>query len=145
MTLLEILNTTLHMLQFLKEFACLRQSNNIFVILVNLTEDSATVDQSLHFWFSFIQHQRFQKAFYAVVGSHYDTFAGKESILLERRTLLTTFCASISQVITGEIGNFVLDCRNPRSSGVGKFNRQIVEWISMAQENTSFLMKQVCF
>lgn len=111
MTLLEMLNITPHA----ENLAASRTGDNLIIIVVDLRADDATLSSTLHYWVSFVQHQRFKKLSFIIVGSHSDLISN--DCLVEKGRFLHNF------PISGKVRHFMLDCRKPRSTS--GFQRQI--------------------
>lgn len=111
-----------------QSLASSRIGDNIFLLVVNLREDLATIEATLHFWFSFIQHQKFNKSSIAVVGSHFDSSSkdcGEKCNLLAKSSSYINF--------TTRHQHFSLDCRDPRSNQITMLKDQIAKWIKQSQ------------
>ena len=86
----------------LESLASSKTGNNLIVIVVNLRKDG--VSNTLHYWFSFIQHHKFQtKLSLILIGSHSDLLS-KEQIL-DRKNIFQKF-SSISWKIWRNLSIF---------------------------------------
>ena len=108
-----------------ESLAASRKGDNIFIVVVDLREDDVTIETTLHYWFSFLQYQKFSKPWLIVVGSHFD-LASKES---EKGKLLDQFCTAVHSCVHN-VKHFMLDCRDPRSNQIAQFKKQISTWVS---------------
>jgi hypothetical protein len=54
--------------------------DNLFIIVVNLTEDALRIINTLNYWLSFIQHQNFSsfKRSVFIIGSHSDLLSNEK-------------------------------------------------------------------
>ena len=108
----------------LENLASSRKGSNIFLIVVDLS--SATVENSLHYWASFIQQQKFSERNLSlgVVGSHHDV-ATSEAVH-ENTKIIHQFCQSLGSEFSLLSSSFVsIDCRNPRSRGIDTLQKII--------------------
>ena len=107
---------------------------NLIIIVVNMTDDD--VKQTLHYWFSFIQCQRFQTKFsFFIVGSHSDLLTKNQ--ISEQGQVLQIFCTSIqSNSTVKSVATFSLDCCKPGSKGMFEFQKQISTWASLSSQHT---------
>ena len=103
----------------LENLASTKTGDNLFIIVVNLEKDLDFITNSLHYWFSFVQHQRFvnSKLSFVIVGSHPDLLTSNQ--LSKRKNLLQKFSATIQSEF------FVLDCRKTRSKDMVNFQKQV--------------------
>ena len=104
------------------------KGENLFILVVDLREDSVKIRKILHYWLSFIQHQKFNaiEPSLLVVGSHSDEISIEEAG--ERIHELQLFCDSIEPGcgLTNEVVHFVLDCRDPKATPIASIQGQIV-------------------
>ena len=90
----------------MENLASSKIGENIFIIVVDLRDNEVSITTSLHYWFSFIQHQKFNKKFdFTIVGSHSDELRGNQ--IAKRRELLVKF----AEFCNGQ--HYVMDCRMP--------------------------------
>ena len=103
----------------LENLASTKTGDNLFIIVVNLEKDLDFITNSLHYWYSFVQHQRFvnSKLSFVIVGSHPDLLTSNQ--LSKRKNLLQKFSATIQSEF------FVLDCRKTRSKDMVNFQKQV--------------------
>ena len=117
-----------------ESLASSRKGDNIFIVVVDLRGDSATIETTLHYWSSFIEFQKFNRASLIVVGSHSDLSTAHD----RKRKLLDKFSkVALSKV--HDISYFMLDCRDPRSNQIAEFKKQVLAWVnkSLAYEISS--------
>ena len=106
----------------LENIASSRKGDNIFIIFVDLREDIPTIRNSLHYWFSFVQHQKFRgNNSIIIIGSHSDLVV-KENIE-EREKMLQYFCGP-----ENENEYFKLDCCKPKSKQLKVIQDRIVSY-----------------
>ena len=99
----------------LENIASSSKGDNIFIIVIDLSKDHVRIRDVLGYWFSFVQHQKFntRNPFLIAVGSHYD--------LLDKRTIEVSkmefheFCESIQPEA---FIFFLLDCCKPQSKEI---------------------------
>ena len=75
--------------------AASRKGDNMFIVVVDLMKDDITIETTLHYWFSFLQYQKFSKPWLIVVGSHFD-LTTKES---DKGKLLDQFCVAVDSCV----------------------------------------------
>ena len=117
----------------LENIASSRKGDNIFIIVVNLKEDVPTIRNSLHYWFSFVQHQKFcGNNNIIIIGSHSDLVV-KEKIE-EKEKMLQGFLENNCEP---EHKNeyFKLDCRKPKSKELKMIKDNI---ISLTQKSPRY-------
>ena len=83
-----------------------------------------TIETTLHYWFSFLQYQKFSKPWLIVVGSHFDL--AREN---KKGKVLNQFCTAVHSCVH-DSKHFMLDCRDPRSNQIAQFKKQISTWVS---------------
>ena len=107
----------------LENLASSKIGENIFIIIVNLTEDIIKIENDLHYWVSFIQHQNFMSTMKSilVIGSHSDLLT-KERVDGKREEI-KKFSTSI---LSHEIHYFTLDCCKPRSKQLEEIRGRII-------------------
>ena len=118
----------------LENLASSKIGNNLIIIVVNMTNDD--VKRTLHYWFSFIQCQRFWTTFSLIIaGSHSDLLTKNQ--IIEQGQILQNFCVSIkSNSAVKNISSVTLDCCKPRSKGMVEFQRMISTWVSSSSQHT---------
>ena len=90
----------------MENLASSKIGENVFIIVVDLRDNEVSITTSLHYWFSFIQHQKFKKKIYfTIVGSHSDELRGNQ--IGRRRELLVKF----ADFCNGQ--HYMMDCRMP--------------------------------
>ena len=110
----------------LENLASSRKGDNIFIVVADLRKDVMTTEKLLHYWFSFIQHQKFsEKPFLIVVGSHSDSVT--KEVITKYRERLTQFHRSISEshTLVQYMEYFIFDCRKPGSKEIGRLQKKI--------------------
>ena len=92
------------------------KDGNIFIIVVDLREESTKIREILYYWFMFIQHQKFSRneSCLIIIGSHLDIIARVE----DKRVELLRFYNELHGVLVHKIKFFMLDCRIPSSKPV---------------------------
>ena len=114
----------------LENLASSKIEDNLIVFVVNMNDDEVSIDNTLHYWLSFIQYQKFvTKVSFIIVGSHLDLLTGSQA--LERRRSIQTFATTVSTT-----SPVFLDCRKPKSSGMGDFRRKISTLMRQSQLHT---------
>ena len=117
----------------LENIASSRKGDNIFIIVVDLREDIPTIRNSLHYWFSFVQHQKFcGNNNIIIIGSHSDLVA-KEKIQ-EGEKMFQYFFENNSELVH-ENEYFKLDCRKPKSKELKMIQDNI---ISLTQKSPRY-------
>ena len=95
-----------------------RKGDNIFVIVVDLTEEVKARNDILCYWVSFIKYQEFfgRKPHLLIVGSHADLLAGEEG----RREInrFHAFCDGLGGDNLHVSATFTLDCCKPKSKSI---------------------------
>ena len=96
-----------------------KNGDNIFIIVVNLREESIKIREILYYWLLFIQHQNFGKEpLLIIVGSHSDKVATEK--VGDKKIELKKFCDKIQPehgVYLHKVAHFILDCRNSKHLG----------------------------
>ena len=107
----------------LENLASSKKGENIFIIIVDLREDTVKIKNILHYWVSFIQHQNFMSTMKSIliVGSHSDLLT--KEIVDEKIGEIEEFSASI---LSHEIHYFTLDCCKPRSKQMEEIRGRII-------------------
>ena len=95
----------------LENLACTSKGDNIFIIVVDLREDSHKISCLFNYWVSFIQYQLFKerKPQLVILGSHLDLVKGDKVHEFEKQ------CERAKNGDLKQFGCFVLDCCNPKS------------------------------
>ena len=108
----------------LENIASSRKGDNIFIIVVNLREDIPTIRNSLHYWFSFVQHQKFcGNNNIIIIGSHSDLVV-KEKIEEREKVFQYFFKNNYGPDHKNEY--FKLDCCKPKSKELKMIQDRIV-------------------
>ena len=107
----------------LENLASSKKGENIFIIIVDLREDIVKIENILHYWVSFIQHQNFMSNMKSIlaIGSHSDLL--KKEGVDGKREEIKKFSTSIQ---SHEIHYFTLDCRKPRSKELEEIRGRII-------------------
>ena len=106
----------------LENLACTSKGDKIFIIVVDLREDSHKISCLLHYWVSFIQYQLFKKRKpqLIILGSHLDLI--KDDKVHEFEKLCKETENGDNSAFSG---CFVLDCCKPRSREVSSVVQHI--------------------
>ena len=98
----------------LENLACTSKGDNIFIIVVDLREDSHKISCLLNYWVSFIQYQLFKerKPKLVILGSHLDLVKGGKVDEFEK------LCKEAENGDFKFTGCYTLDCCQPRSREV---------------------------
>ena len=118
----------------LENLASSKIGDNLIIIVVDMTNDD--VKCTLHYWFSFIQCQRFRTKFSLfIVGSHSDLLTKNQ--ISEQGQVLQNFYASIqSNSAVKSVASFSLDCCKPGSKEMVEFQKRISTWASSSSQHT---------
>ena len=110
----------------LENIASSRKGDNIFIIVVDLREDVPTIRNSLHYWFSFVQHQKFcGNNNIIIIGSHSDLIV-KENIEEREKVFQCFFENNCGPENENEY--FKLDCCKPKSKELKVIQDRIVSY-----------------
>ena len=118
----------------LENLASSRKGDNIFIVVADLRMDVMTTEKLLHYWFSFIQHQKFsEKPFLIVVGSHSDSVT--KEVVTKCRERFAQFHKDISEshTLVQYMGYFTFDCRKPGSKEKGRLQKKITSMTSKSE------------
>ena len=118
----------------LENLASSRKGDNIFIVVADLRKDVVTTEKLLHYWLSFIQHQKFsEKPFLIVVGSHSDSVT--KEVVTKYSEIFAQFHKSISEshTLVQYMGYFTFDCRKPRSKEIGRLQKKITSMTSKSE------------
>ena len=117
----------------LENIASSRKGDNIFIIVVDLREDIPTIRNSLHYWFSFVLHQKFcGNNNINIIGSHSDLVV-KEKIEESEKLFRYFFENNSGPEYKNEY--FKLDCRKPKSKDLKMIQDNI---ISLTQKSPRY-------
>ena len=118
----------------LENLASSKIGDNLIIIVVDMTNDD--VKRTLHYWFSFIQCQRFRTKFSLfIVGSHSDLLTKNQ--ISEQGQVLQNFYASIqSNSAVKSVASFLLDCCKPGSKEMVEFQKRISTWANSSSQHT---------
>ena len=109
----------------LENIASSRKGDNIFIIVVDLREDVHTIRNSLHYWFSFVQHQKFSgNNNIIIIGSHSDLVV-KQKIEEREKVFQYFFNNNCGPEHKNEY--FKLDCCKPKSKKLKIIQDKIVD------------------
>ena len=90
----------------LENLASSEIGKNVIIIVVDLRDIEVSITTFLHYWFSFIEHQKFKKKIdFAVVGSHSDQL--QDNQIGKKRKVLVEF----AEFCNGQ--HYIMDCRMP--------------------------------
>ena len=100
----------------LENLASSRNGDNIFILVTDLREDDSVIENTLHYWFTFIKHQKFEnEPSLIVIGSHSDLLT-QEILTLKNEFLKSLLYTSEMQ----STGYFMLDCCKPGSKNISE-------------------------
>ena len=117
----------------LENIASSRKGDNIFIIVVDLREDIPTIRNSLHYWFSFIQHRKFcGNNNIIIIGSHSDLVV-KEKIEESEKLFRYFFENNSGPEYKNEY--FKLNCCKPKSKELKMIQDNI---ISLTQKSPRY-------
>ena len=117
----------------LENIASSCKGDNIFIIVADLREDVLTIRNSLHYWFSFVQHQKFcGNNNIIIIGSHSDLVV-KEKIEESEKLFQYFFENNSGPEYKNEY--FKLDCRKPKSKDLKMIQDNI---ISLTQKSPRY-------
>ena len=112
----------------LENLASSNIGDNLIVIVVDLRKESDSVSNTLHYWFSFVQHQKFQtKLSLILIGSHSDLLSKKQ--ILDGKNLFNKFSSNLN---VEKVEHFLLDCRKPGSRKIIDFQNTLSSWTSLS-------------
>ena len=112
----------------LENLAFLTKGDNIFLIVIDLRDDDA-IEKALHYWYTFMQYQKFkERPSLIVIGSHSDLVT--KSVLTKNSRVIQQFLKNISPRKVKSTAHFMLDCCQPRSRGIGKVQKQLINLTS---------------
>ena len=108
----------------LERLAPLSFGHDLFIVVVDLTDDNIEIKNILNYWVSFIQHQKFSgmRLSLVVIGSHADLITKKhanliaEKMLAEKQKYLEKLCEVFKSYLAinhDQVACFTLDCRDP--------------------------------
>ena len=100
----------------LENLASSRNGDNIFILVTDLREDDSVIENTLHYWFTFIKHQKFKnEPSLIMIGSHSDLVT-QEILTLKNEFLKSLLYTSEMQ----STGYFMLDCCKPGSKNISE-------------------------
>ena len=106
-----------------------KKGDNIFMIVVDLREESIKIREILYYWLLFIQHQNLGKEpFLIIIGSHSDKVARER--VEDKRMELKNFCEKTQPEhgVLHKVAYFILDCRNPKHQHLGDIQKLIASF-----------------
>ena len=119
-----------------------KKGDNIFMIVVDLREESIKIREILYYWHLFIQHQNLGKEpFLIIIGSHSDKVAREK--VEGKRMELQKFCDKIQPehgVYLHKVAHFILDCRNPKHQHLGDIQKLIASFTKDSPRHTLSLV-----
>ena len=105
----------------LENIASSSKGDNIFIIVINLSEDHVRIRDILGYWFSFVQNQKFngRNPSLVAIGSHCD--------LLDRETIRASekMFQQFRESFGLSFSFFLLDCCKPLSREIGELTNEI--------------------
>ena len=100
----------------LENLASSSKGDDIFILVTDLREDDSVIENTLHYWFTFIKHQKFKnEPSLIVIGSHSDLVT-QEILTLKNEFLKSLLYTSEMQ----STGYFMLDCCKPGSKNISE-------------------------
>ena len=109
----------------LENIASSRKGDNIFIIVVDLRKDVPTIRNSLHYWFSFVQHRKFFGNYNIIIlGSHSDLVV-KENIEEREKVFQCFFKNNCGPEHKNKY--FKLDCCKPKSKELKMIQDKIID------------------
>ena len=108
----------------LENIASSSKGDNIFIIVVDLREDNTKIRNNLHYWFSFIQHQKSDTNNIIFIGSHSDVMV-KEDIEEREKVFQCFFENGYGASHEKEV--FKLDCCKPQSKELKMIQDKIAD------------------
>ena len=122
----------------LENLACSMAGGNIVAIVVDLSVSEASIADTFHYWFSFMQYQKFaaDSIRLVVVGSHSDLLSKKQiSVKKESLFKLASERAKTWKAVK-EVVFFSFDCRRPTADGMILFKSKITSWAGVSKKIT---------
>ena len=106
----------------LENLASSNKGDNIFIIVTDLREDDSAIENTLHYWFTFIKHQKFgNEPSLIVIESHSDLVTAE----------ILNFTKIMSFPSTSEMQSaafFMLDCRSkPGSKNMSEVQNKLTK------------------
>ena len=118
-----------------------KKGDNIFIIVVDLREESIKIREILYYWHLFIQHQNLGKEpFLIIIGSHSDEVATEK--VEDTKMELQKFCDKIQpgHGVLHKVEHFILDCRNPKHQHLGDIQKLIASFTKDSPRHTLSLV-----
>ena len=101
-----------------------QKGDNIFIIVIDLRKSEIALKKELHYWFTFIWNQRFEKKPHLiVVGSHLDLMT--LNTLNKQIEIIKSFLKEISLDVVQSTTHFMVDCCRPGSIEISEVQDQI--------------------
>ena len=115
-----------------------KKGDNIFMIVVDLREESIKIREILYYWLLFIQHQNlsWKEPFLIIIGSHLDKVAREK--VEDKKMVLQNFCGKIQpgHGVLHKVAHFILDCRNPKHQYIGDIQELIASFTKDSPRHT---------
>ena len=109
----------------LENLASSSKGDNIFILVTDLRKDNSAIESALHYWFLFIQNQKFKnKPSLIIIGSHSDLLSRRE--VIAKSKVLGHFCENKSPNLIQEIAHFIMDCCKPRSKEMSEIQKKLI-------------------
>ena len=119
-----------------------KKGDNIFMIVVDLREESIKIREILYYWHLFIQHQNLglKEPLLIIIGSHSEKMAREK--VEGKRMELQKFCNKIQpgHGVLHKAALFILDCRNPKHQHLGDIQKLIASFIKDSPHYTLSLV-----
>ena len=105
----------------LENLASSINGDNIFILVTDLREYDSAIENTLHYWFTFIKHQKFiNEPSLIVIGSHSDLVT-QEILIQKNKVLKLLFSTSEMQ----STAYFMLDCCKPGSKNINEVQSKL--------------------
>ena len=105
----------------LENLASSSKGDNIFILVTDLREDDSVIENTLHYWLTFLKHQKFNnEPFLIVIGSHSDLMT--QEILIQKNEVLKSLLYTSGMQGTAY---FMLDCCKPGSKSITEVRKSI--------------------
>ena len=119
-----------------------KKGDNIFMIVVDLREESIKIREILYYWLMFIQHQKLglKEPFLIIIGSHSEKMAREK--VEGKRMELQKFCDKIQpgNGVLHKVEHFILDCRKPKKLHLGDIQKLIASFTKYSPRHTLSLV-----
>jgi ankyrin repeat protein len=124
----------------LERVSSLTFGHDFFIVAVDLTKGDDEIKNTLHYWVSFIQHQKFpgNRLSLVVIGSHVDLVDGLK--VARKRRLFEGLCKGFkSDLGTQQVAYFTLDCCDPTAYQFDAFRGHILSFKMLSPAYPLFL------